>query len=460
MQLRIDNHHLRESLEQFVRTVSEAGGKALLVGGCVRDALTGSAIKDIDVEVYGLAPGRLREVTESQFPVDLVGEAFGVLKFKALPIEVSLPRRETRKGQGQRGFMITADPDMDPREAAARRDFTCNALAYDLLTDELLDFFGGVADLQGHVLRHVSGHFDEDPLRVLRGMQLAARLDATLAPETVERCRMLRMDEIAPERVFEEWHKLILLGLRPSKGLAVLETTGWLAFFPELAALVGCQQDPQWHPEGDVFVHTGHVLDFFAAERAGDPWEDLVVGFACLCHDLGKPLTTEFSDGQWRSHSHDEAGFAPTVTFLERLRAPKALVDEVVPLVAEHLAPALLHQGGAGSNAVRRLANRVGRLDRLVRVARADHGGRPPKRWDGFPAGQWLLETAAQLNVADSRPVALVMGRHLIDHLHLEPSPRFGQVLSACFEAQLDGRITTLQEGMELARKLVAEMAV
>lgn len=460
MELRIDDSQLREQVDQLVRTISQAGGRALLVGGCVRDALTGSAIKDIDIEVYGLASDRVREVTERYFPVDVVGDAFGVFKAKTLPIDVSLPRRETKSGQGHRGFLVTADPHMMPPEAAARRDFTCNSLAYDPLTDELLDFFGGVRDLQHRVLRHASDHFDEDPLRVLRGMALAGRLDATMAGETVERCRALRIDEITPERAFEEWRKLILLGQRPSKGLAVLMATDWLRFFPELAALVGCQQDPQWHPEGDVFVHTGHVLDFFAAERVNDPWEDLVVGFACLCHDFGKPLTTAFVEGRWRSHNHDEAGVAPSITFLERLRAPRALIEEVVPLVADHLAPGLLHKGGAGSNAVRRLANRVGRLDRLVRVARADQGGRPPKPWDGFPAGEWLLETAAQLDVADARPVPLVRGRHLIDHLHLVPGPNFKLVLSACFEAQLDGRITTLEEGIDLAGKLAADLAL
>ncbi|MDP1794937.1 MAG: hypothetical protein Q8K63_12460 [Acidimicrobiales bacterium] len=457
MQVQIENTELATALGAVVAAVHAEGGRSLLVGGCVRDALLDLPIRDLDVEVYGVASERLRDVVAAVMPIDLVGESFAVLRAKGLAMDVSLPRRESKRGSGHRGFLVEADPTMSPRDAACRRDFTINAMAFDPTSGELLDYFGGVRDLEGRVLRHVSDAFVDDPLRVLRGAQFAARFDAAMAPETVALCRTLGMEDLAAERVFEEFRKLVVLGRAPSKGLRVLEQTGWLAHFPELTALINCPQDPEWHPEGDVWIHTQHVVDFFAGERVGNEWEDLVVGFACLCHDLGKPATTEFKDERWRAHNHDEAGAAPTINFLRRMRAPGALIDEVVPLVRDHLAPALLHKADAGHNAVRRLANRVGRIDRLIRVARADHGGRPPKEWDGFPAGEWLLRMAADNDVSSAPPLPIVLGRHLIDTLGLEPGPAFGQILRACFDAQLEGEFTDLDGGLAFARVVIRD---
>jgi tRNA nucleotidyltransferase (CCA-adding enzyme) len=225
---------------------------------------------------------------------------------------------------------------------------------------------------------------------------------------------------------------------------------------PELDALRGCPQDPQWHPEGDVWVHTGHVMDVFAEERTGEEWEDLVVGFACLCHDLGKPATTAWIEGRWRSPGHEDAGLEPTRTFLGRLTNQHRLVDEVLPLVADHLKPDQLYDQGAGPAAVRRLARRVGRLDRLIRVASADRQGRPPSPRGDFPAARWLEETASRLEVLDAPPRPLVMGRHLLE-LGMEPGPQFKPLLEHCFEAQLDGRISTVAEGIELVRRLLGQ---
>lgn len=435
--------------------VAAAGGRALAVGGSVRDALLGLDVRDVDLEVYGLEPEQLRAIVSGRFPVDLVGESFAVLKVKGVALDVSLPRRDSKHGTGHRGFLIEADPHLHPRDAAIRRDFTVNAMAVDVRSGELLDFFGGVEDLDARVLRHVSVAFAEDPLRVLRAMQLAARLDASVHPGTVALARTLDSGDLAAERILDEWKKLLLLGSTPSRGLQVLVETGWISAFPELDALRGCPQDPTWHPEGDVFVHTGHVLDHFATERLGDDTEDLIVGLAALCHDFGKPATTEFVDGRWRSSSHDVAGVEPAEAFLDRLGVAHAVRDQVLLLVRHHLAPALLHLGGAGPSAVRRLADRVGRIDQLVRVARADHGGRPPKPWDGFPSGQWLLDAADDLGVADERPTPVLLGRHLIADLDLQPGPAFGSLLDAAYQAQLEGTVTTVGEGLTLVRSLM-----
>jgi len=454
MEIQIPDPDLRSAQERLCQLVAEAGGRAILVGGTVRDALLGLPAEDLDFEVFGLEPERLQRLLAEHFRLDLVGQSFGVIKIRRLPIDVSLPRRESKRGLGHRGFEIHSDPEMSFAEAATRRDFTINAIGWDPRTGELLDPHGGLADLEARILRHVSEKFSEDPLRVLRGVQFAARFELRVAGETVELCRSIGMEGLARERVFEEWRKLILAGRRPSLGLDFLRESGWVRHFPELEVLIGCPQDPEWHPEGDVWVHTLHVMDAFAGERLGDPWEDLVVGFGALCHDLGKPATTTHeSDGRIRSKNHEEEGVEPTRTFLRRLTAQDRLIDEVVPLVREHLKPIMLYKDNAGPAAVRRLARRVGRIDRLVRLARADHQGRPPLPFDGFPAGEWLLEAAQQLAIADSAPEPIVKGRHLIDELGLDPGPHFGPILNACYEAQLDGDFEDLDGGLAVARR-------
>ncbi|MGH8871104.1 MAG: polynucleotide adenylyltransferase, partial [Acidimicrobiia bacterium] len=175
--------------------------------------------------------------------------------------------------------------------------------------------------------------FAEDNLRDLREAQLIARFRLEPAPETVELCRTLTPDHLSRERVFEEFTKLLLRGAAPSLGLRFLEHIGWLRFWPELETMIGVEQDPVWHPEGDVWTHTLHCLDAFAARRTGDDNEaDLIVGLAVLCHDLGKPPTTEFRDGRWRSWGHDDAGEAPARSFLARLTNSDDLVDAVAAL--------------------------------------------------------------------------------------------------------------------------------
>ena len=442
-------------MARVCRTVAEAGGRAWLVGGVVRDAILGLPLGELDLEVFGLPADRLRAALAGEYDLDLVGQSFGILKLRGWPIDVGLPRREAKIGLGHKGFEVHSDPTMSLPDAAARRDFTVNAIYCDPLTGQVEDPFGGRDDLAARRLRHTSPAFGEDPLRVLRGMQLAARFDLEPVPATVEICRAIEPEGLTSERIFGEWTKLITLGRAPSRGLKFLRDCGWLQYFPELAALPGVPQDPQWHPEGDVWVHTLHCLDAFADERIGHPWEDLVVGAAVLCHDLGKPDTTVTgADGVIRSPGHEERGVVLTEAFLGRMSSHRKLLAEVQPLVAEHMRPTALFQAGASDAAVRRLAARVGRLDRLVRVARADALGRPPLAVREFPAGDWLLEAARRLEVEHNPPEPLVLGRHL-KALGRQPGPHFGEVLEKCYEAQLEGRFTTAEEGIRFAEKIL-----
>lgn len=445
--------------EQVVRDVASAvaaaGGRAWLVGGGVRDRLLGIPRKDFDLEVYGVAPERLEALLARAHEVIDVGRAFGVLKLAGLPIDVALPRRETKVARGHKGFAIDADPQLDLRSAAERRDLTVNAIYEDPLTGEIADPLDGRRDLAARLLRHASPRFVEDPLRVLRVMQFAARFDFAVAPETVLLSRTIDLAELPRERIEEEWKKLLLQGRLPSRGLAFLHACGALRFFPELEPLVGCPQHPDWHPEGDVWVHTLHALDHFASERVGDA-SDWIVGLALLCHDLGKPATTFDDAGVWRSPGHSEAGEAPTRALLARLTAQADVVEAVVALVLQHLKPQEFWKAQPGDGAIRRLATKVN-LRWLVRVARHDDAGRPPRPIGDFEAGRWLLARAEALAAADAAPKPLVLGRHLIE-LGRAPGKEFKALLDRCYEAQLDGLFTDAAGAQAFVRALVAEL--
>ena len=453
---------LREAAVDIARRVKEAGGRAFVVGGAVRDLAAGAGeVKDVDIEAFGVAPDALERLLGERYRFDPCGVSFGVLKLHGVDIDVSLPRRESKSGLGHKGFLVDSDPSLSVKEAASRRDFTVNAMYFDPLAGEVEDPWGGMADLERRVLRHVSGKFAEDPLRVLRGMQFAARFRLEPAPETVAVCRSMTPEGLPRERLFDEWSKLLLKGAEISRGLGFLRATGWVRHYPELARLIGCRQDPEWHPEGDVWNHTCLCLDAFARRRTGDAGEDLVVGLAVLCHDFGKPATTrrDSRTGRIRSLGHDEAGVEPTKAFLGRLTNEARLLKEVPPLVQCHMQPFAMWRSKAGDSAVRRLAARVVRIDRLIRVARADDEGRIADAPGGSSGGEdlaWLSAAAERLRVAAEAPKPILMGRHLMA-MGFRPSAEFGRWLDACYEAQLDGKFTDLGGAEAYFRKRVLQ---
>ncbi|MBI5171004.1 MAG: polynucleotide adenylyltransferase [Candidatus Eisenbacteria bacterium] len=438
---------------QRVLDSHEVFSRALLVGGCVRDELLGRAGKDFDVEVYGTDYETLERVLAPFGATDVVGRSFGVIVLR-LPdgssVDFSLPRRDSHVAPGHRGFVVTPDPALDPAEAAARRDFTINALAWDPRAHEVLDFHGGLADLDARVLRHTSAAFSEDPLRVLRGMQFAARMDMKVAPETVALCRGIThtYGDLARERVWGEWRKWAAHAVRPSAGLEFLLASDWLRHFPELAGLVGVPQEPEWHPEGDVWTHTRHCVDALAHDpvwRTEDEVTRIAWMFAVLLHDCGKPACTarELRDGVERivSPGHETVGGELAERFLARIAAPRELVERVVPLVTQHMG--YLQVGT--DRAVRRLARRLHpeTIDGLAAIIRADLGGRPGLSAEPPPAYHDMLRTAANLRVRDQAPRPLLLGRHLIAR-GFAPGPSLGPVLHEAFEAQLDGAFEDL----------------
>jgi tRNA nucleotidyltransferase (CCA-adding enzyme) len=426
---------------------------AFLVGGSVRDSLGGHPGTDLDVECFGVSYDDLAKALRKWGRTDLVGKSFGVIKLttgSGEDYDFSIPRRDSKAGIGHQGFAVEFDPAITPREAAERRDYTINALMYDPRKDELLDFFGGREDLENRVLRHTSDAFADDPLRVLRGMQFAGRFGLTAHAGTIELCREIAdtYSELAVERVREEWFKWAAKSTQPSAGIFFLEATGWLEHFPEIAILRGTPQDPVWHPEGDVLVHTCHCLDAMAKLPGWQNAEEetrIVLMFGILAHDFGKPETTaeEFKHGRMCivSPGHDEVGVAITERFFERIGATNVMHKRVPPLVKCHMA----HLQTVNARSVRRLARRLqpATIEELCVVIQADHNGRPPNP-PHIPEGVTaLLSQARELRIEANAPKPILLGRHLIER-GLQPGKEFGTLLKRAFEAQLDGEFTDL----------------
>jgi tRNA nucleotidyltransferase (CCA-adding enzyme) len=440
--------------------VRAAGGRALIVGGWVRDRVMGRPSKDIDVEVYGLDAGSLKTVLQRFGNVNTVGESFTV--FKVAGLDVALPRRESKTGRGHKGFTVEGDPTLSPAEAARRRDFTINAIAWDPLEDRYIDPFGGREDVERRLLRAVdAATFADDSLRVLRAVQFAARFEFALDRGTAELCRRMSLDDLPAERIWGEIEKLLLRAARPAIGFGLaLELRVIERLFPELDALVGCPQEPEWHPEGDVWVHTLLVID--GARACIDDLEypqQIAVMLGAVCHDLGKPPTTAFVDGRIRSLDHEEQGVPPARALLDRLNVHSMLGydvrRQVLGIVANHLKPGMFAkaQPPVGDGAYRRLAQKVD-LELLARVAKADCEG----RGGGFDCSAMdaFLERARALGVEHAAPEPLIKGRHLLE-LGARPGPAIGEVLRQVYERQLDGSVADFDAALALAREIARD---
>ncbi len=438
------------------RAVAREGGRAFVVGGWVRDRLLALPGKDLDLEVYGVPADRLRQILGEFGRVDTVGESFTV--YKVLGLDVALPRRESKVGRGHRGFEVRGDPHMAVAEAARRRDFTINAILWDPLVDTYEDPTGGRRDLDRRILRAVDPTtFADDSLRVLRGLQFAARFDLEMQPDTRDLCRGIDLGDLPSERILGEFEKLLLLPRRPSRGFELGRDLGVIhRLIPEMAALIGCQQEPDWHPEGDVWVHTLMVID----QARGliddlDRGPALAVMLGAVCHDFGKPSTTVFADGRIRSPNHEPAGVPLTLSWLDRLNLHTLdgfdVRHHVVGLVAYHLAPGMWHKSPSpvSNAAFRRLAQKVD-LELLSRLARADCLGRTGE-FD-CSAMDWFLERARALGVEHRPPEPILMGRHLLA-LGMAPGPEVGRVLKAVYELQIEGSVTTLEDALAAARQ-------
>jgi tRNA nucleotidyltransferase (CCA-adding enzyme) len=468
-------YHLRvdirvpASLRRVIDALAVRGGRPFIVGGAVRDAIRGLPSQDLDLEVFGLSAGSVREALAAFGPVNEVGEAFTVYKLSGLEgvegaVDVSLPRRDSKSGPGHRGILAVGDPSLSLEEASRRRDFTINAMLFDPIRGEVHDPHGGARDLAARTLRAVdASHFGEDPLRALRAVQLAARFELIVDPKTAELCRSMPLRELPAERVFGEIEKLLLGARRPSIGLRLMKEWGMLLVLaPELAPLADTPQDPEWHPEGDVWTHTLLAMDQATPLLEGlDRPRALAVMLATLAHDLGKPATTQRIDGRVRSLGHEEAGVPLADALLDRwgvhTRHGYDVRSQVLGLVGNHLKPGQLYddRDRVSDGAIRRLARKC-EPALLYRVARADclgrHGDFPPVAMD------WFLERVQRLEVAERPPRPILMGRHVVA-MGVAPGPEVGRIVHAVYERQLDGAVTDLAQAEAAARELIATSA-
>lgn len=438
---------------KIAEAVAAKGGRAYYVGGFVRDALLHIENKDIDIEIHGISPAALEEILDSLGQRMEIGESFGVFGLKGWDLDIAMPRKETARGLGHKDFDICVDPFIGTEAAARRRDFTVNAMMQDVLTGEVVDHFGGRADLESRILRHVcDSSFPEDPLRVLRGAQFAARFGFTAAEETVRLCKTMDLRHLPRERIEGELKKALLKSQRPSVFFEVLRQMEQLdIWFPELKALIGVPQNPRYHAEGDVWIHTMMVLDEAAKlrHRTENPYAFML---SALTHDFGKALCTEELGGVIHAYEHEKAGLAPAEAFVKRITSEVRLLKYVLNMTELHMKPNTAVRVGSASKVVNRMFDASIDPEGLVCIALADDRGRicaePAADTEVF-----LAERLKHFRELMAKPY--VMGRDLIE-AGLTPGEDFTEILEYAHKLRLAGveKANALKQTLGYARTL------
>lgn len=435
---------------EIARRAAEAGGRAMLVGGVVRDALLGAACKDIDIEVYGMAPQALKALLSGLGEVVEKGASFGVYGLAHSNLDVAMPRRERRTGDRHTDFDVSVDPDLSFEAASMRRDFTINAMLRDALTGELIDLWGGQADLAARRIRHVNDKtFAEDALRVFRAAQFAARLEGTIASQTVQLCAGMDVTRLSVERVFDELCKALLKAEKPSVFFRALRRMDHLKeYFTEIEACVGVKQNPAYHPEGDVFEHTMLVLDSAAALRGRAQWP---LGFmvAALTHDLGKPLATAVQpDGKITSYGHEVLGLEVCERQLRRLTNHAKLIEYAKNMMWLHMRPNVLAQCRSKKKKTRQMFDLSVCPEDLILLSRADATGKLDAPYDEANEA-FLNERLDDYRQVMARP--MVTGKDLLA-AGLKPGPDFARWLDRARQLHFAG-----QDRTHALRQVLAE---
>lgn len=429
----------------IVSALSSAGARVLLVGGAVRDLLLGFPIKDLDIEVHNVSLQELERVLKQFGPVSLVGKAYGVLKLHGLAIDWSVPRTDS---SGRKPH-VQLSAQLSLKEAFARRDLTMNAMGINLVTYEVVDPFHGLQDVQAKILRAPdSKKFIEDPLRFYRVLQFMGRFEMTPDRTLTSLCKKMSLEGVSIERIDQEFKKLFLQSKQPSIAFRWLQKIGRLKeLFPEIAALIGIEQPKKWHPEGDVFEHAMQSLDAAAAFDIEDQSRKLIIMYAALCHDLGKPLTTQPGG---KAHGHAQAGVAVAKKLLKRITRAKELIDSVCKLVKYHLAASEFERNGAKEAAYKRLAHKLAplTLEDVALVGLADQQGRNAKSHKPLKKKPREIETfvkkATKAKVLTKPEKPLLLGRDLLDVV--TPGPELGRLLMEAYELQLNQGISDKEE--------------
>lgn len=440
-------------LENILKNLQELGATPILVGGCVRDYFLNKEIKDFDIEIFNFDSLELLEISLKKFGnVKLVGKSFGVLtlKVEGYDFDFALPRIEKKVGNSHTDFEVITNSNLSFEEAAIRRDFTINAIGYDYFKDEFIDPFNGIDDLKNRIIRHINDKtFIEDSLRVYRAIQFAARFEFDIDEKTKDLCKKIVLsDELSylpKERIYEEFKKLFLKSNKPSIGFELLRELGLLKYFKELEVLINCEQEPEYHPEGDVWIHTLMCLDELAKilekEKIEDEYKKLYLFYGILCHDFGKPFCTKEINGKITSYKHESLGIEPTISFLEKLTNEKKFIEIVCSLVKNHLIPFQLYLSHSSEKAVKRLSLKVNIKD-LCLVCLADCLGRDLEdKCKCYDAINWLNEKAKELEIHNEPIKPLVQGRDLIA-LGYKPSKEFKEILEFAFDLQIDENLS------------------
>lgn len=453
-----------------LQEIVKGGFVPVLIGGCVRDKFMGIDPKDIDVEVHGCTIDELEKLLSKLGKVDSVGKAFGILKFKkdGVEFDFSVPRKENRLGVGHKDFSVSFEP-MTKEEAALRRDFTFNAMGFDPLTNTLFDFFGGLEDLKNGIIRHTSDKFREDSLRVLRGLQFQSRMGFEVAPETFEIMRemSLELKHLPKERLCEEFMKWAIKGKHPEMIFDFLRNSGAMVVIPELGLLKDTEQDPIWHPEGNVENHTKltmtRMLEICEREGiVGDERADERAKFmlTMLFHDIAKPQTTEHEEKGGRicvtSKGHEGLGAVMTEEILNRIGIKPVLVEQIVKLIKFHLVHINIFSINSLSSrkkALLRLSKNIhpSTIRDLLLVVEADALGRDNVDEERINKVRTEIDEvwnlANTLHVTTNQRKSILMGRHLKE-LGMKPGLQFGVILKDADEAQDNLEFTTLKGAM------------
>lgn len=424
---------------KIATSVDAKGGTVYYVGGFVRDKLSGKPNKDIDIEVHGVTPEQLRGILDQFGEIHTQGASFGVYNLRGYDIDIAQPRTEKATGRGHKDFEVYVDPFIGPEKAAMRRDFTMNAMMENVLTGEIVDPFGGQFDMKNHIIRHVNDKtFVEDPLRIFRAAQFAARFDYKLAPETAELMKTMDVSALPRERVYAEMEKAMLKSDKPSVFFDVLKDTNQLhTWFCEVEKLIGCKQDPTYHPEGDAYTHTMMVLD--NAVRYRDQVDKPAYFMtAVLCHDFGKPYTMSVGDdGRIHSYNHAESSVPAAGTFLNRINNDTALRDYVYDMVKNHMRTHETFNHNSAIKTTNHMFDSIQNKKDIVYLTVADCMGK----------GDTFLERASKeheflserLAVYEKRAAEPMVGGKDLIAMGMRPSAEFSEILKNARKMHFSG---------------------
>lgn len=358
---------------QIAERVKEIGGATYYVGGYVRDKLLGIDNKDIDIEVHEIFPPDLRGILNELGTSLEYGKDFGIFSLASHNIDIAIPRTEVSTGIGHRDFNVQIDPFIGVKEAARRRDFTINSLMQDVLTSEIIDSFNGLEDLKNKIIKHVDDNsFVEDPLRVFRAAQFAARFEFEIDPKTIELCKTIDVTTLSKERVEEELKKALLKSNKPSIFFNELDRMNKLDYwFKEVKELQGIKQDKIFHPEGDAYTHTMLVLDEACKYRdmVSNPYYFMLLA---LTHDFGKVDTSFEKDGRIHSYGH-ENNLTRAKTFIRRITNKNELYKYLMNMIKVHMKPNILYSQNSGVKATNKMYDEAMNQIDLLYFAFCDH---------------------------------------------------------------------------------------